>query len=746
MNFSNKKSLRPFVLSLFLIDFISFVNPFHIVGNFIILALLLILPGYLMMLMWSKFTVEPIKLASIIYVVALSLAFLMLTGLIINTVGPIIGISRPLARIPILIIINIFIAAAIYITARSNELRLPKLGFNFSFNRFDVGLIIYSSTLLISSVAGTQILNNGGSNLVTFITELGLALSVLLPIVLFKKIHRQILPVLIFLISLSLLLSYSMRSNYLMGWDIHQEYYVFQLTNIAKHWSSSKFTSPYNACLSITILPTIFSSLLHISGIYIYKFIFQIISSFIPVIVYIYSRNIFRKYDDRLAYLSALLLASQTWFFIQAAALLRQQIALFFFGALLLSLFERKQYRSRALPIIFATSLILSHYSTAYVVFALLSIYIIILTITNKRDHKLVSLPFVVIFFLTAFLWQAQITKTSQHFISTLGQTIVSLPESLNENNIKSGIDQSAFSSGNQDTSKNAAKAYSSTTKSYHYSGSDFYNSTTYSNYVPIPTIPLIVEPKVMPLVANALTFISRVSKYLLTEILALYGLVVFYIYKIKNKNNKDSPNFKYFILTLSSLILIFVLIILPELKFDYNLTRLYTQSLIFLAPLTVYGGLNLFKKIGTRAYMLVAVILLVFMLYSDGLIAFLVGGATPITITNKSQDYQYYYTKYGEITAAEWLGEHYDKNNPINADELSGLILIAYGNIPSINPSIVPTTITKNSYVYLSNTNLSGTTYLSYQQTFLSINTPTKFLNANKDRVYVSGTASIYK
>src|ERR1700680_2775123 len=75
----------------------------------------------------------------------------------------------------------------------------------------------------------------------------------------------------LFFIGLALLFTTSLRSWYATGHDIEREIYVFQLTNTHHIWSMAFYQDAYNACLSITILPTILTNLLVIQDIYVYK-------------------------------------------------------------------------------------------------------------------------------------------------------------------------------------------------------------------------------------------------------------------------------------------------------------------------------------------------------------------------------------------------------------------------------------------------------------------------------------------
>ena len=70
------------------------------------------------------------------------------------------------------------------------------------------------------------------------------------------------------------------------GHDIQQEYLVFQLTEFHGHWSMAYFNDPYNACLSITILPTELSRIIQVDSPYIFKLFFQMIFALCPVMAY----------------------------------------------------------------------------------------------------------------------------------------------------------------------------------------------------------------------------------------------------------------------------------------------------------------------------------------------------------------------------------------------------------------------------------------------------------------------------
>ena len=74
----------------------------------------------------------------------------------------------------------------------------------------------------------------------------------------------------------------SLRGRYTTGHDVQHEYYVFELAHANWHWSIADLNDPYNACLSITILPVMLAGLLHVSDVMIYKLLFQLVFALGP--------------------------------------------------------------------------------------------------------------------------------------------------------------------------------------------------------------------------------------------------------------------------------------------------------------------------------------------------------------------------------------------------------------------------------------------------------------------------------
>ena len=88
------------------------------------------------------------------------------------------------------------------------------------------------------------------------------------------------------MIGLSLLLSGSIRGSYINGTDLNTEYKTFTITKNNMFWDINNFKNAYNAMLSITIFPTILTSITGINSYLIINLILTICLSFIAPVIY----------------------------------------------------------------------------------------------------------------------------------------------------------------------------------------------------------------------------------------------------------------------------------------------------------------------------------------------------------------------------------------------------------------------------------------------------------------------------
>jgi uncharacterized membrane protein len=718
-------------------------------------TLLMIIPGLLTMLMLK------IRLTNfweyMVHTVCLSLAFMIFGGLFLNGILPIIGIKQPLSFFPLLVGFDLIWLLFWFIAyIRNKDIRLytqtPRL------NQTSKIMLLLAIIFPIPSIIGATILNNNGSNFLTLIMLCSIAVYVFLIIKLQKKYNKQLYPWIIYLLGLSLLLMYSWRSWHILGWDINREYLVFQLTNLSKYWDLQALNNAYNLCLSITILPTIFSTFLNINTEYIYKLIFPIIFSIVPVINYLLARKIL---DNSYAFLSSLFFISQIWFFEQIPALARQEISLIFFAEVLLLAFDQKlnQRTRKILLVIMGSLIILSHYSTAYIWMAIMIIYLLVAYLAKffiaKSLRPYFSLKYIVFMIFIAFFWESQLAVVSESFTSLISNTVKNITQEFSADMINKGIDRLTFKNLAINTDQNVYQNFIAMTIDYQDRGFLLYPEETYADYSPKAIFSDTIQPLTSSKLNIVVGYFFKISKIILVNLIpfiGIYFLLKKYLRLDINKklfNSFINRNIHYLLLSVCTLPLISLIIFIPLLKIEYDITRLYIQSLIILAPLTILGGRTLISKFcsNTLSYSVLGIVLGCFFLYSTGIVNQIIGGSSFLHLNNFGEQFDKYYITQKDIQSAQWLSSKRTISYPVYADEVAGLRLASFGSMIDFKFDILPSTIEVPSYVYLSQTNVQkNKVYKRFEIDFLAYTTPLDFLDSNKSLIYNNGGSRIYK
>ena len=215
-------------------------------------------------------------------------------------------------------------------------------------------------------VFGANRLNNGSDDLVSMVALVAMCAALILLLTWANRIASGITGVTIYLVSAAMLLMTSLRGWSITGHDIQLEYRVFQLTRAHGQWNFDFYKNVFNACLSITILPTEMASLTHVDDPYIYKVFFQLIFAACPVMVYAISR---RYFSERISIMAAIYFIGFPTFLTDMPYLNRQEIALIFVGAGILAITNPNwsKRRKQVAIVVAAIGVELSHYSTSYV-------------------------------------------------------------------------------------------------------------------------------------------------------------------------------------------------------------------------------------------------------------------------------------------------------------------------------------------------------------------------------------------
>ncbi len=738
--------------------------------EYVLLIFILLQPGNIIykFIHNSKQNPWPIVLS---FRIAYSIIFIYVIGLTNTFASYYYSIENPLGRYSIIFTFGILYSLLLLIlfAFRRQDFKItaPKLPTLKDWH-FGVHLI-----LPFLAYCGATLQNNGSSNVLTYILYVSIFLLFLFYLVRSKSYKDEYVATFILSSSISLLLSYSLRSNYVSGYDISQEYKYFMETKNALTWIPEKIVDAYQACLSITILPTIISELSSLRSEFIFKFVFALLLSPIPVIAF----YIFRRYFAKdVAITGVFFLLSQTWYYTQLPTILRQGIAYVFYALIFYSLFaeDNSRVRKNIALVIIGIGLILSHYTTTYLTISILILIKLILIILKlirfpKLYTKLISLlkipankyinlhssiSFISILLLLLFtmLWYVRITNTFPNLSSKTGiQLGGSNAFNLGDNLAKiRGIFNYKFQ--DQNTTQRVNSYVNSYTINLHKTRPYLWDKDQKKNPVEKADVVTLIQvqeqfPKsYVPIwLSQTLVSLFNIVRTLLNNVfLPLSILLIFFFKRYKQ------IQVEYIVLQLLLMSSIIVISLLPQGLKSYNIERLYTQLLITSSAFIGWIIFGFFKlvRLPKLALCVVAFMFSLYFFFYSGIIQYFIGGSQPLTITSSGSSYYKNYAHSSEVASASWLGK-YLTNSFVFADSAGRNRLIAYGSVDQnkiISP-FFPSALNNNSYVYLAFHNYKKNVVLV---TDLGVNafvkTPKEFLDMNKNKIYSTSSTAVYK
>ncbi len=627
-------------------------------GSAVTLGVFLLLPGYLAFKAIRHKNTSQIE--TLAFSLGLSLLFLMLAGLLLN-VAHYVGFGRPLQPGPILAMLD-FGVIVLTVLNRGTRYVLPR----FSLTRFQWWLAGGLLLLPLFAVFGAIRLNNGASNVLTMVLFAVVAAVFLL--LLWKKDLKPLYPYALFCIALAILFTVSLRGWTVTGHDIQREFYVFQLTASQGFWDIGSLKDTYNACLSITILPTIFKHITSIPDPYIYKVVFQIIFALGVVPIYLFMR---RLCGSQLALMGAFLFISFPTFLNDMPMLNRQEISFIFFSLLMLLSFSGMPRRQKKiLTVLFLLGSVISHYSSSYIVLGILVVgwllYMFLARLHKTNGKARLSLTFptlnvtiILVAILLAFLWNAQITGTTDGLEKTTSKTIAGLFNSSGQQS--SDVSYSLLGGKEQDPEK--------LLQAYVKEVADTPARVSYEPEQDMPLTALGRQLDKLLSVASMNSLIRNLSAKFLQVMLIIGCLVLFWEYK---KSRTVDPQSTYFLaLIVTSIGFLVLQTILPQLSVDYGTLRLFQQELIILALPTILGLLAVLRYAKKLAMPLASGVLAVLFLHLSGFIPQLTGGYAPqLSLNNAGSYYDAYYIHEAELQAARWLQKNRNPTVTVAMDQ----------------------------------------------------------------------------
>lgn len=702
-------SIQLAIIGLIVLDILGFQIP--ILKEVTAIIYLIFIPGILVLRILRIKGLSNIE--NLVFTFGLSIASLMFIGFLMNLIYPLIGIKNPISIIPLTITIStvvIVLSILCYFRDKNssnsvfNNMKLP--------NNYLSAPALFLYILPFVSILGTYIMNYYEYNLIQMILIILIGIITLL-IGFDKFIPKNLYPLAIFVISISLLFHRSLISMYLNGWDINTEYYFSNLVVTNSYWDFS-LNFNYNSMLSIAMFAPIISIISGIDLVWIFKIIYPLLFTLVPIGLY----KIFQKQTNKkIAFLSCIFLIFISSFYAELTALAKQMIGEIFLVAFLLVLVNEKLngMKKSFLSIIFIISLIVSHYGLSYIFIILLILTYLILKLSPtlvkvkniicpRLEYNAISFSskpmplsstFMLLFVIFLLTWYMYMSSSS------LFDTVLRI--------------------GNQIT------------------GSIFSELLN----------PQFVEGA--RYIQSDLTPLRNISKYLhlITQLFIGIGIITLVLNSEKFKFRQE-----FIVLALVSFLMLLSSIIVPYLSNTLGTSRIYHINVLFLAPFCIIGFISIFNAIAKilrrswpskNALKVISIFLVIFLMFNTEFVYQITGDDPKSISLNTDVDYPSFDSQ--ESFGAEWIMARKTRNS-IYADNYMVLLLSNY----DINSKVIPhyfKGIPDRGYVFLGKYNVLNEKIriVEFQaaRNLKSEYINTNLLIENKNKLYDNGKAQVF-
>jgi uncharacterized membrane protein len=668
-----------------------------ILREIIVFIFLSFIPGFVILKLFKLKEISFID--TVLFSVALSIASLMFMGLLVNEFYIFLGLSQPLSTLPLIVAISVFTLAVFFISCRGNlseTLKLKTSSDGELKNVFPLSIIMVFLPFL--SILGVLYLNF----YVILLSYAIMATLCLMSAVSRRLVPEKLYPFLILSISIALVCQVPMTSKYIMSGDANLEFYVFRLTQINGQWgflnwnSNPLLTHVYNSMLSVTVLPTVYSTLMPAQGETVFKILYPFIFSLIPLAMY---RICEKQFGKLIGLLSALFFVfTPTAFYGLEILSLNRQIVGELFLVLSVLILIRKTIpvtKRRVLLIILGAALVVSHYSLGYIYLGIIAVVFIISRVKPTFDNTLNAVTVLLLFGMT-LSWYTLTNTPLLTLISTIKGTF---------SNLAAGL---------------------------------------------LPTSGTASDLFYIPQVFTVATWINLLVSGI-ADLFLIMGVLIIVL-----KPKKTGISAQYGIMMIMAASVLAIAYIVPSIASTFNFTRFYAITLLFLSPCFVLGGqafIAIIKKAWTKVkrplrhqlaskskninigLLLIAIILCGYFLSQVGFANRVTVGTVHtyvidfdrMKVSNDPQVEIFFYSQYipeQDVFSAVWLLNHESSPSMIYADYQSGVhVLPSYGLIPLnlISPLTNSTIPTPDSFVYLSRLNIEDNIITTLKGSFNS-------------------------
>lgn len=565
----------------------------------ILLVYAVFIPGAL--ILSSKYFTKNLT-RFVIYSVAVSIIVDYLLMLALNFVLPLFDISRPLRKKYVLLGFSIVVLIIIlYSTIRDrNPIQKP---WKLPISVVQLSSILGGISIILLSITGVLILNQYHTPIVLYL----FLIEITVVVIMFRKIPTQLYPFMIFSISLAMLYHTSLVSDYLWGRDIFNEFFIFRIVYDLDRWIPNYIVDPLNTTLSITLLPIFFKYLLNLGLITPFKVIYPLFLSLGMVALYEWYHEAF---EEHTSLFSILIIVFSITFYAEIPQMARVMVGEFFLGVTLLSMAEGRRF----LSLLFAGAVLVSHYSTFYLLLFELTVANILIGATswNLLGSRVKFLSLLTLLLLPiSFLWFLLTSKAIVFRIVTVYLFMF-------------------------------IKEFASIL-----------------SYQVLPaTSPQHILSMDYPLLVKLTQYL-----YLILAVFMATGVGFKTVGLLKNQKKRGFNEMIFYMFGIVNMLFLAILFLIPVVSRTITTTRVYHIILLFSSPFAVIGFQRIISKLGWRRDLhgVMAAFIIAFLILNSGVLASL----TKSVYDDTSIAFQYNadWPKFneGDVYAAKWVSAHWN-------------------------------------------------------------------------------------
>lgn len=706
----------------------------------LLIALLLIVPGVILL---RAARVPGAAVAAFpVYVPAASLVVLMGSGLAVDWTGLLLGMAAPLRTGPLLIGFELVCFSLLASSARAREgVWIPWRLLSGSVS------LVWPLAVPVIAALGCLRLNAGHGSAVALAGVVAALVLLVWAMASASRLEPVRLAVILYAVGLAVTWSFSLRGNFVYGFDIASEYHLMHETVLTGAWYTYHAHDAYGAMLSITVLPAELRALSGLSGVLLFKIAYPMLFALFPVGIFGLARKVLPR---QWAFIAAAFVIAQQVFGQQLPAAARQEIALVLFVALVAAILDQRLPRSVrwVLVPLFSVGMTVSHYSTTYVTVGLTGLVLLLQWGVSwvravPRITGAAALGFIAVT-ASAVWWYVPVTHSASNitqFVDTLKtQGFDLLPnQSRGENLI------SAYLHGNAITPVGAPR-YAQLVHQEYAKNRRFvvpFSDAGDPQYALRNSSP----PKTVRLrpLATGLGVLELLSQQL-ANLLAVVGAI-----HVTLRRRRTSLIARQVGLLAFSMLSALALIRLSgTIAAEYGQSRALIQALVFLSLMLSWSMIGLgghsWRRQKIVSTIAAGAIALVFM-YTSGIIGATFGGTAPGNLTNSGENYERFYMTAPELASARWLGQHFTNGQLVYADEYGALRIHAETRITTgLLTDLTPMTLNRHAWIYASRTNVVNHRARGlYQRMRATYTFPLRFIEGHYDTVYTDGTSEVF-